>query len=172
MKSYPQLPISFLFFKGIPHMNIIVNRASLVAALALLATVVRKLSPKPILACVKLSARDRTLQISGTDLEQTLMVQVHEVQVEAEGDVLINLDELLTTLKSSQEHVVYLRCVSDQGEPQLRVADDDAEFFLPTFPPADYPPLPLNLKPVTAEGFCATSEQLVKAIDHVAWAVA
>ena len=73
-------------------MNLIVNRACLVAALALLATVVRKLSPQPVLSCVKLLAQDRTLQIAGTDLEQSMTILVPEVEVEAPGAVLVNLD--------------------------------------------------------------------------------
>ena len=152
-------------------MNLIVNRACLVAALALLATVVRKLCPQPVLSCVKLLAKDRTLQIAGTDLEQSMTILVPEVQVEAPGEVLVNLDELLTTLKSSKEQAAYIRAISDQGEPQLRVTDDDAEFLLPTLPVADFPPPPTAAPgPASAEGFSIESKVLVDALDHVVWA--
>ena len=79
---------------------------------------------------------------------------------------------MLTTLKSSKEQAAYIRSISDNGEPQLRVADDDAEFLLPTLPVADFPPLPIPMAagPAHAEGFSIETKVLVDALDHVTWA--
>src|SRR5580658_2709517 len=152
-------------------MRVILNRPAVLAALVLLSSVVRKISPKPVLTGVKLSAKDRALNVAGTDLELSMEIAVTEVQIEQVGETIVNLDELLATLKASDSEVAIIesRKDTDVRANYLHVVDHDGAFDLPELEVDQFPNLPGGIGPVKCEGFSVPIDMLIKAINHVAW---
>jgi DNA polymerase-3 subunit beta len=75
-------------------MKIVCDRAALLDALAMAASVVPNRSPAPVMLCLKLSAADDVLSIQATDGELGLTVHVSSVQVDEPGEALLPADKL------------------------------------------------------------------------------
>ncbi len=75
-------------------MKVICDRGALVESLNLVSGVIVSRTPKPVLACVKLTASEDALQIVGTDLEVAVRLSTPRVEVEEPGEALIPADKL------------------------------------------------------------------------------
>jgi len=75
-------------------MKIVCDRAALLDALAMAASVVPNRSPAPVMLCLKLTAADGVLSIQATDGELGLTVHVSSVQVDEPGEALLPADKL------------------------------------------------------------------------------
>ena len=150
----------------------IFNRAELVKALALVGAVVLKRTPKPILACVRLEANDKIVRIAGTDLETAVIVDFHTVEIEQAGVAVLNLQELLQTLKASNAESVSLQPREDDGVPLWRLADHDSEFTIAAAKPDEFPALPGSPATAPAAGsFTVNRDHLIRGISYVSWAI-
>ena len=67
-------------------MRVICDRGALLDALNMVGPVVITRTPKPVLACVKLSAQDGGLTLAATDLEAAVRVTINQVEVSEPGD--------------------------------------------------------------------------------------
>ena len=74
-------------------MKVICNRGALLEALTVTGNVVATRTPKPVLQCIKLSAEDNALTLSGTDLEVAIRYIDNQVQIEQAGEVLVPADK-------------------------------------------------------------------------------
>ncbi len=82
-------------------MKVIAQTTALQEALALVGSIVATRTPKPVLQCVKLIAKDDTLTLLATDLEAGARYQITAVQIEAEGEALIPADRLSGIVRES-----------------------------------------------------------------------
>ena len=125
---------------AVPGLHCIVAREALLRALILCAAVAPTRCPKPILACVKLTAAQGRLQLCATDLERSICLSMPDSQaaVEHDGEVAVPLKDLLGIVRKSADATLTL----DLQEDHLYVRGTDARFKLATEDVACFPPLP------------------------------
>ncbi len=80
--------------RGMTTMKVICDRAALANALTLVGGVIAQRSPKPVLECVKITAKDGLLTLSGTDLEASLRITTDKVDIQDEGEALLPVEKL------------------------------------------------------------------------------
>lgn len=119
-------------------MKINFNRNSFVEALGLLTSVVPVRTPKPILRCVKITAGEKEIRISATDLEVGINYLISEVQVERVGVVVIPADKLAAIVRESVDDVLLLE--ASKGACEIKGAD--SHFTIYSQEPEQYPIVP------------------------------
>ena len=117
-------------------MKVIAQTAALHEALTLAGSIVATRTPKPVLQCVKLSAKDNVLTLLATDLEAGLRYQITAVQVEQEGETLVPADRLLgiATLAADEESLP-LQTVKEQ----CQISGKASRYKIFGYDPAEYP---------------------------------
>lgn len=124
-------------------MKVIVDRAALLEAVGLTASIAAQRSPRPQLQCIHLVANKGggdspagTLALSATDTEIAVRISTAQVDVQEEGSALILGDKFRSIIQA------------EEGEPTLTLeAEDDrcvirgqdARFTVFGYPPADFP---------------------------------
>ena len=142
-------------------MKLLISRSQLKEALAGLAKVVNQRAPVPILACVRLDADDKTVQLTGTDLNQ---VATHEIAmaepVMAPVSVLIPLAELQAVLKTAQGAIVEIEPGKEAVTIVAEVAGQNIGRRVETSDLKDWPELaaPADTMPVEP-GFITSLRQ-------------
>src|SRR5688572_32558778 len=89
-------------------MKVICDRAALVEAVNLVASVAVGRSPTPVLQCVKLTASDGRLTLAATDLEVGLRLSVDQVDVQKAGEALIPADKLTQIVRACDDPTLTL----------------------------------------------------------------
>lgn len=119
-------------------MKVICNRGALLDAINQSGAVASARSPKPALACVKLTADPDRLTIAATDLEVAVRCSDSEVQVEQPGETLVPVDKLRDIVRESIDDSLSLQT---EGE-QIVIKGHDSVFKVYTQRPEDFPPVP------------------------------
>jgi DNA polymerase-3 subunit beta len=119
-------------------MRAILNRAAFSEALSLLTAVVPNRTPKPILRCLKITAKEGGVQIIATDLEVGINYQIAGVQVEETGEVVVPADRLAAIVRESREDVLLL----EAAEGACHVKGADSHFTIYGQEPGQYPTVP------------------------------
>jgi len=123
-------------------MKVICDRSALQEAVNLAAGVVSPRSPRPQLACVKLSATVDgdvgALTLAGTDGEVSLSVTTTGVEVQREGEALVPAAKLQQII-SAEDAEPTLTLETEQDALEIRGAD--ARFTVYGFPPGEFPPI-------------------------------
>ncbi len=102
-------------------MKVQFDREALSEALGLLTSVVPDRTPKPILRCVRISAKKDEVRIYGTDLEVGINHLLSAVQVQAEGEAVVPAARLAAIVRESGDEVLQLEAQGTTSE--LRGAD-------------------------------------------------
>ena len=117
-------------------MKVIAQTAALQEALALASSIVAIRTPKPVLQCVKLIAKNKTLTLLATDLEAGCRYVISQVEVKTEGEALVPVGKLADIVRESA------------GEDALTIAVEKdacvitgagARFRLLGFDPGEFP---------------------------------
>lgn len=125
-------------------MKVICDRAALLDALNMVASVVPTRTPMPALSCVKLTATKEgkgggELTLAGTDNETSLQLSVTHVDVQQAGSGAIPADKLRQIVQAEDgEPTLTLEIEGDQ----CHIRGANAHFRVFCFPAADFPPLP------------------------------
>lgn len=125
-------------------MKVICDRAALLDALNMVASVVPTRTPMPALSCVKLTATKEgkgggELTLAGTDNETSLQLSVTHVDVQQAGAGAIPADKLRQIVQAEDgEPTLTLEIEGDQ----CHIRGANAHFRVFCFPAADFPPLP------------------------------
>ena len=119
-------------------MKVNFNRAALAEALSLLTVVVPSRTPKPILRCVQITAKDKEARICATDLEVGISYTASEVQVDEPGEVIVPADRLTAIVRESVDDVLLLEAA--EGVCEIRGAD--SHFKIYGHEPGQYPEVP------------------------------
>ena len=119
-------------------MKVICDRGALVESLGLTAGVIVSRTPKPALACVKLSATDDGLQLAGTDLEVAVRLSTPRVEIEQTGEALIPADKLQQIVRESTDPTLTLETEGDVAH----IRGQDSHFKVFGQPVDDFPPVP------------------------------
>jgi len=119
-------------------MRVICNRAALLEALTVAASVVPSRTPKPVLQNLKLKAEDNVLTIEATDLEVSIRYRDVQVQVEDPGSTLVPADKFLSIVRETQDDTISISL--EGNEAHIKGADSFFKIF--TQNPAEFPELP------------------------------
>src|SRR4030042_921824 len=112
-----------VFGKGLT-MKVTFNRSALAEALGLITSIVPTRTPKPILKCVRITASGKEMRISATNLELGLDCLVSEVEVEREGEVVIEAERLAAIVRESADDVLVL----ESGDTTCEIRGRDSHF--------------------------------------------
>jgi DNA polymerase-3 subunit beta len=117
-------------------MKVIAQTAALQEALAMASSIVAIRTPKPVLQCVKLLAKGKTLTLLATDLETACRYVVSQVQVQAEGEALVPVQKFADIVRESAgEDALTISLEKDK----CVIKGAGSRFTLLGFDPAEYP---------------------------------
>lgn len=119
-------------------MKVDFNRAALSEALSLVTSVVPVRTPKPILRCILVTADEKQVRISATDLEVGVDYPIGEVQVEQTGQVVIPADRLAAIVRESVDDVLSF----EAEEGICKITGADSHFTIYGQDANQYPPVP------------------------------
>jgi len=117
-------------------MKVIAQTAALHEALGLIGSIVAVRTPKPVLQCIKLVAKDQTLTLLATDLEAGARYQITAVQVEQEGEALVPADRFGGIVRESGDEES-LTIETDNDAVVVRGAGSRFKVF--GYDPGEYP---------------------------------
>jgi DNA polymerase III subunit beta len=116
-------------------MKVKLNRSALQEALGLVTHIVPSRTPKAILQCISIAAKDNTVRICGTDLEVGISCAVTQVEVEREGEIVVPADKIMGIVREGVDEVIELE--SSNSTTQVRGADSHFTIF--GHEPSEYP---------------------------------
>jgi len=116
-------------------MRVSFNRSALAEALGLVTSIVPARTPKPILRCVRIAASGKEVRICATNLELGLNYLVSEVEVERDGEVVVEADRLAAIVRESYEDVLVLEATDTTCE----IRGADSRFTVYGQDPKQYP---------------------------------
>jgi len=147
-------------------MKVIAQTAALQEALALASSIVAIRTPKPVLQCVKLEARGKTLTVLATDLEAGCRYVVAQVEVKQEGEALVPVQKFADIVREAVgEETLTISAEADACE----ITGAGSRFKLRSFDPAEYPAVAEFEDP---GDFQVSAEALTGAIERTLFAVA
>lgn len=114
------------------------NRSSLTDALSLITSVVPSRTPKPILRCLQIIAREKEVQINATDMEVGLNYTISEVQIDKQGEVVIEADKLNAIVRESNDEVLSFEAKNGTCE----ITGSDSHFTIYSQESSQYPSVP------------------------------
>jgi DNA polymerase-3 subunit beta len=117
-------------------MKVIAQTAALQEALTVTGSIVQSRTPKPVLQCVKLVAKDDVLTVMATDLEVGCRYQIPQVKIITPGETLIPADRLNGIVReSSGDESLTLETVKDA----TTITGAGSKFKIFGYDPAEYP---------------------------------
>ncbi len=119
-------------------MKVTFNRSALAEALGLMTSVVPSRTPKPILRCVRIAASGPDMRIYATNLELGLDYVVSEVEVEREGEVVVEAERLAAIVRESADELLVL----ESGDTTCEIRGGDSHFTIYGQDPKQYPKVP------------------------------
>ncbi|MCX5646062.1 MAG: DNA polymerase III subunit beta [Phycisphaerae bacterium] len=119
-------------------MKVSVNRSALAEALGLITSVVPTRTPKPILKCVRIAASGNEMRIGATNLELGLDYLVSQVEVRAEGEVVVEAERLAAIVRESSEDVLVL----ESKDTTCEIRGMDSHFKIYGQDPKQFPKVP------------------------------
>ena len=120
-------------------MRIVINRAALFDATALVGQAVAAKSTKRVFECLRIVAKKGLLEIVGTDLEVAVRARIAEgVEIQREGEAVVPAALLSSVLREIVDERVSL--VAEKQS--LVMGTDGGSFTLECVDPAEYPEIP------------------------------
>ncbi len=119
-------------------MKIVCQRETLMQAFQAAAGVAPSRSSKAVLHNLKLDVTGAEGFLSGTDLEVGIRIRVGEINVEAEGTVLLPVDRFGSILREIPDERI---AVETDGK-QIQVRGSQSKFQLPSANPDEFPSVP------------------------------
>lgn len=119
-------------------MKIICQREKFLQAFQTAAAVAPSRSAKPVLHNLKFDAAQSGNLLSGTDLEIGIRMQIDQLEVQAEGSILLPTDRFGSILRESPDEKL---TIETDGR-QIQVTGVQSQFQLPSVNPDEFPAIP------------------------------
>lgn len=119
-------------------MKVTFNRSALAEALGLMTSIVPSRTPKPILKCVRIAVSGKDMRISATNLELGLDYLLSEVEVQSDGEVVVEAERLAAIVRESMEDVLVL----ESADTTCEIRGMDSHFTVYGQDPKQYPKIP------------------------------
>lgn len=159
-------------------MKCICDRQALHEALSATANVTLTRTPKPILECVRLTAKDDELTLTAYDQEVGLRYRLRQVEVQEPGETLVHCNRLVGIIRESTDETMSFESVDNllhiRGrDSHFQVVGQDAREFPPVPDMEDGPNLTVKIgalrHAVERTLFAAARESTRYAINGVLW---
>lgn len=147
-------------------MKVTFNRSALAEALGLVTSVVPSRTPKPVLRCVRVVASGKQVRVCATNLEVGLNYLVSEVEVQREGEIVVEANHFADIVRESFEDVLVL----DAKDTTCEIRGADSRFTIYGQDPKQYPNVP-SLEAGQAD-LTISLEQLQSGIEQTLFATA
>lgn len=147
-------------------MKVICDRVALLDVLSLVSGVIATRTPKPILECVRIEARDGMLTLSGTDLEAAMRVSTSRVDIEKDGEALLPAEKITQICRNTVDETLSIEVKDDE----TIIRGEGTRFKIYGHSPSEFPgiPDPSNVKP----DFTMDAGPLTALIDRTIFATA
>ncbi len=147
-------------------MKVICDRAALLDALTLASGVIATRTPKPILECVRIEAKNGLLTLSGTDLEVALRLSTARVDIQKEGEALIPADKITQICRNTNDATLAI----EVKDAVATIRGEGTRFTIYGHNPTEFPgiPDPTNLD----ADFTINAGILAQLIDRTIFATA
>ncbi len=119
-------------------MKCICERTALNEALGMTSGVTLTRTPKPILACVRVTAEEGSLRLTAYDQEVGLRCRVRQVEVSEPGEVLVNGDRLMSIVRESSDETLAF----ETSDEFLSIRGEDSHFRVVSQDVREFPPVP------------------------------
>lgn len=119
-------------------MKVTFNRSALAEALGLMTSVVPSRTPKPILKCVRIAVAGKEMRICATNLEIGLEYVLSEVDIERDGEVVVEAERLAAIVRESIEDVLVL----ESADTTCEIRGADSHFTVYGQDPKQFPKVP------------------------------
>jgi DNA polymerase III subunit beta len=116
-------------------MEIKVSRDSLFKSISKVQSIIEKRSNMPILSMILITADDKSLHISATDLEIS-MQQTIDAKIISPGSITISGRKLFEILKESKSQEIYIQ---EKGNNWIFISDDKTQYNLACMNAEEYP---------------------------------
>ncbi|ARN56455.1 DNA polymerase III subunit beta [Sedimentisphaera salicampi] len=116
-------------------MKIRFNRVALQEALSFVAGIIPARAAKPVLQCVKISADEQGVSISGTDLEIGIRHMVSQAQTDRPGSSVVPASKVSAIVRESIDEVLEF----EADETELHIRGSDSHFNIYTHDVEQYP---------------------------------
>ena len=116
-------------------MEIKVNRDSLFKSISKVQSIIEKRSNMPILSMILLTADEKSVNISATDLEISMQQKI-DARVIVSGSITISGRKLFEILKESKSQEIY---VKEKENNWIHISDDKTQYNLACMPAEEYP---------------------------------
>ena len=117
-------------------MRLSINREALLKPLQLVAGIVERRQTLPVLSNILLDIDEKTLSLTGSDLEVELIGKVELADIEETGTITVPARKLMDICKSLPENSEIL--INQEGE-RVVLRSERSQFTLSTLPARDYP---------------------------------
>lgn len=144
------------------ELSAIVNTEELRQIVDAAGSAVNSRMPKPVLACLRITATENGIEAHGTDLEKSVTADTSQVQIESIGSVLVDAKKFASAIQHIQDDTVHLSF----EKTSLVVRLSDGEFKLATISVAEYPPS----GEIPAPDFSVDAMQFSALLESVFWA--
>lgn len=119
-------------------MKTVLPRQEFQDALSAITSLTGGRTTKPILACVKITATRKLVELSATDGEAALRVEIPALSTAKEGAVVVAADRLLAIVREMTDVELAL----EADERHCSIKGEGSDFRIYVMNPADFPPIP------------------------------
>jgi DNA polymerase III subunit beta len=119
-------------------MKTTLQRQEFLDALTAVSSLTSGRTPKPILACTKLSAHGEELELAATDGEAALRLRLSAMQIDRPGEAVVNADRLLSIVRELADVEITLQ--TDERHCVIRGQGSEFKIYMQSL--ADFPPVP------------------------------
>ena len=119
-------------------MKIRFNKSALQEALSLVISVIPSRTPKPILQCLRITANEEGVRLSGTDLEVGINCLVAQVEVSEPGEVVLPADRVAAIVRESVDEVIEF----ESEDATIHIRGRDSHFTIYGHDLGQYPQIP------------------------------
>jgi DNA polymerase III subunit beta len=146
-------------------MKIIINKNILLLALSRVQSIVEKSSIMPITANALITAKDRQLTISATNLEIGMIAHYNEVQIEKEGTLSVNARKFFEIIRELPEEDI---TITEKENYHIDITSSTVRFNIIGLPPEDFP----LFFQQDSSSYCQwDTEKIKRMIDYTAFSI-
>ncbi len=119
-------------------MKVRFNRAAFQDALSLATSIIPNRTPKEILRCLRITAEQDSVSLRATDAEVGVNCRVTQVEVMAEGDIVVPADKIAAIVREGVDDVIEL----EAAETTVHLRGADSHFTIYGHDPSQFPDVP------------------------------
>lgn len=139
-------------------MKALVNRKAFLECIHLAASVALSRTPKPVLTCALITAKDKVVRVQANDMEVSIAQNCAQCDIQREGRILIPAAKLAELVDSLPDETI---TIEETAKETIAITGADSKFKVFGYNPDDFPPGVTEPKEDTFTVACAEFAQLL-----------